>query len=136
MGNPKENWVRFLCQCNQSSYHFHFMQYQQSLHGLYLFNSNELCQLSARTGRINKFLRPIANIKSEISLVCQSSNGAHLMGLVTCGDMFIWHKLSNVVETHITPFSKMGMKNSNRQTFSGNACTYRARNRCWSLDIF
>lgn len=99
---------------------FIFVQYQQPLHGLYLFNSNELCQLSARTGRINRFIRPVANIKSEITLMSQSSNGAYLAGLISSGDMFIWHKMSNMVETHITPFSKMGVKNSNRQTFSGN----------------
>lgn len=97
-----------------------FFQNEQSLYGLYLFDTNQFCQLSGSTGKTSKVFPALASVKSRVSVLSHSPNGAHLAGLTSEGDMFIWHKKSDELETHVTPFSKLAGKPTRAvRSFSG-----------------
>lgn len=95
------------------------LQYDKSVCGLYLFDLHQFCQVSGTTGKTSKVFPTLAGVKSQMSVLSHSPNGAHLAGMLSSGDMFLWHKKSDEVETHVTPFSKMAAKNSGVKSFSG-----------------
>lgn len=93
-------------------------QSHQAQYGIYLRDKNYICQLSVNTGKLAA-VSSLSNVQSQTSLLAHSPNGAHLVGLVSCGDMFIWHKKTNVTETHITPLSNMRTKSPGLDIFAG-----------------
>ncbi len=122
---PGLGWMQEVASCQLFSWYLasqflSLVQHQKDLCGLYLFHSNQLCQLSADTGKTSRVTSPLSSLKSPISVIAHSPNGAHLAGLMSSGDVFIWHRQDDALDTHVTPFSKMGVKeDSNLQKFSG-----------------
>ncbi len=95
------------------------MQSQNPQDGLYLFDSKHLYQLSVATGKTNKKFPALSNIQSQISVLSHSPSGSHVAGLTQSGDMFVWQRKTNVVETYLTPFSNLGVKKLQAENYSG-----------------
>lgn len=122
---PSLGWLQEVIMFNTASskstkcmIRFIFLQSGQDKCGMYLFNKNQLCQLSVETGKTVKKFASLSNI--QISILSCSSNGAHLAGLISSGDLFIWHKSSDSLDIHLSPFSQMAVKvKSNVHLYSG-----------------
>ena len=63
--------------------------------------------MSPTTGKTKKKLPPLASVQSVIALTSHSPNGAYLGGLTHHGDMFLWKKDTDSLETFVTPLSRM-----------------------------
>jgi len=93
-------------------------QSKEDRHGLYMFHKSELCQVSTDTGKTSKKFPAISDL--EISILSYSPNGVYIGGLLSSGDLFIWNKVSDTLEVHLSPFSKLGDKiKSDIHAYSG-----------------
>ena len=63
--------------------------------------------MSPTTGKTKKKLPSLASVQSNIALLAHSPNGAYLGGLTVQGDMFLWEKETDFVESFMTPLSRM-----------------------------
>lgn len=76
-------------------------------HGLYLLDSCRISQVSPTSGKTRKKLPSLAPVQSDIALISHSPNGVHLGGLTRHGDMFLWKKDVDTLETFVSPLSRM-----------------------------
>ena len=90
-------------------------------HGLYLLDNGRISQVSPTTGKTRRKLPSLASVQSTISLLAHSPNGAYLGGLTAKGDMFLWEKETDIVESFVTPLSRMGSESvkTDPLTFQG-----------------
>ena len=63
--------------------------------------------MSPTSGKTKRKLHSLASVQSNISLLAHSPNGAYLGGLTAQGDMFLWEKETDIVESFVTPLSRM-----------------------------
>ena len=70
-------------------------------------DSHRVSQLSLKSGKTKRKLKPLAGVQSQIALTCCSASGSVMAGLTCQGDLFLWHQDSQVLETYISPLSKM-----------------------------
>ena len=99
-----------------------FLLSSQSSCGLFLLDDSRVSQLSPDTGKTKKRLPSLAPIQSRLALTCSSPNGAFLGGLTTSGDLFLWHKDTEVLQTFETPLSRStspAEKKATLQEFQG-----------------
>ena len=87
--------------------------------GTYFVGKDSLCQVSVKRRSTNKSFPALSSIKSQVSLISYSSSGSHVAGLTSSGDMFVWCRLTDVLETHVTPFSKLASKATKSLSFDG-----------------
>ena len=95
-------------------------------HSLYLLDNCRISQVSPTTGKTRRKLPSLASAQSTISLLVHSPNGAYLGGLTARGDMFLWEKETDIVESFVTPLSRMGSESvkTDPLTFQGSCTVY------------
>ena len=89
-------------------------------------NGKRISQVSPTTGKTRRKLPSLASVQSTISLLVHSPNGAYLGGLTARGDMFLWEKETDIVESFVTPLSRMGSESvkTDPLTFQGRGTVY------------
>ena len=75
---------------------------------LYLLDGSRISQVSLRTGKTRKKFPSLLQLQSHIALTSTSPDGAYLGGLTINGDFFLWNKATEVLETFVSPLSRLG----------------------------
>ena len=99
--------------------HFGNLLQQDSDAEAYFVSKDSLCQVSVEKKATNKTFSALTGLKSQISLISHSCSGSHVAGLTSSGDMFVWNRLTDVLETYVTPFSKLASKTPESTSFTG-----------------